>query len=60
MAGHSTVLEYTYMYVYMCMYTVWLYIQESGEHNAVGFHMDTYDGCKLLWKDCIEYHAFFR
>ena len=34
--------------------------QETGEQNAVGFHMDTYDGCKLLWRDCIDYHAFFR
>jgi hypothetical protein len=22
--------------------------------------MDSYDGCKQLWKDCIDYHAFFR
>lgn len=28
--------------------------------NVVGFHMDNYDGCKQLWKNCIEYHAFFR
>ena len=34
--------------------------QETGEQNAVGFHMDSYDGCKQLWKDCIDYHAFFR
>jgi hypothetical protein len=34
--------------------------QDTGEQNAVGFHMDSYDGCKQLWKDCIDYHAFFR
>jgi uncharacterized protein (DUF2384 family) len=28
--------------------------------NVVGFHMESYDGCKQLWKNCIEYHAFFR
>jgi hypothetical protein len=33
---------------------------ETGEQNAVGFHMDSYDGCKQLWKDCIDYHHFFR
>ena len=26
----------------------------------VGFHMETYEGCKQLWKLCIDYHAFFR
>jgi len=34
---------------------------QGGEvQNVVGFHLETYDGCKQLWKNCIEYHAFFR
>ncbi len=32
----------------------------SRQPNTVGFHMDSYDGCKQLWKSCIEYNAFFR
>lgn len=28
--------------------------------DTIGFHMNTYESCKQIWKNCIEYHAFFR
>lgn len=28
--------------------------------KVIGFHMETHDASKRLWRTCIEHHAFFR
>ena len=36
-------------------------LQEFPEYERViGFHMETHDASKRLWRTCIEHHAFFR
>ncbi|XP_051913740.1 FERM, ARHGEF and pleckstrin domain-containing protein 1-like [Hippocampus zosterae] len=33
---------------------------QSGHHDTLEFAMASRDCCKIFWKICVEYHAFFR
>lgn len=35
-------------------------IQQNAHHDTLEFAMASRDCCKVFWKICVEYHAFFR
>lgn len=46
-------------------YIVWAYrnllsLQQSACQDTLEFAMASRDCCKIFWKICVEYHAFFR
>lgn len=37
-----------------------LVLQQNAHHDTLEFAMASRDCCKIFWKICVEYHAFFR
>lgn len=35
-------------------------VQQNSHHDTLEFAMASRDCCKVFWKICVEYHAFFR
>lgn len=35
-------------------------LQQNAHHDTLEFTMASRDCCKVFWKICVEYHAFFR
>ena len=35
-------------------------MQQNAHHDTLEFAMASRDCCKVFWKICVEYHAFFR
>ncbi|KAG7239326.1 hypothetical protein INR49_029291, partial [Caranx melampygus] len=35
-------------------------LQQNAHHDTLEFAMASRDCCKIFWKICVEYHAFFR
>lgn len=41
-------------YICFCVF------QQNAHHDTLEFAMASRDCCKVFWKICVEYHAFFR
>uniref|UniRef100_A0A3P8T9S1 FERM, ARHGEF and pleckstrin domain-containing protein 1 n=1 Tax=Amphiprion percula TaxID=161767 RepID=A0A3P8T9S1_AMPPE len=41
-------------HIYLCV------LQQNAHHDTLEFAMASRDCCKIFWKICVEYHAFFR
>lgn len=44
------------MHTHICLCV----IQQNAHHDTLEFAMASRDCCKIFWKICVEYHAFFR
>lgn len=44
------------IYVHACLCV----FQQNAHHDTLEFVMASRDCCKIFWKICVEYHAFFR
>jgi hypothetical protein len=44
----------------LCVDHVCARLQQSAYQDTLEFVMASRDCCKIFWKICVEYHAFFR
>ena len=50
----------SYGHLHTCLVSLFPSIQQNAHHDTLEFAMASRDCCKIFWKICVEYHAFFR